>query len=111
MIPSRQFSFIVSAHHHHPSTVGYHFNLITSGNNPTMNQLRTNVSVSLGAGRSVIIDYQYSWASMNLLQQVDWNDIDSINEHYTDLPRSINNIQKHLLGISTKFGTIDKTIK
>ena len=76
-----------------------------------MNQLRTNVSVSLGVGRSVIIDYQYSRASMNLLQQVDWNDIDSIKEHYKDLPRSINNIPKHLLGISTEFGTVDKAIK
>ena len=82
-----------------------------SGNNTTMKQLKTTVSVSLGAGRSVIIDYQYSRAALNLLQQVDLNDIDSIKEHYKDLPRSINNIPKHLLGISTEFGTVDKAIK
>ena len=30
-----------------------------------MDQLRTDISVSLGAGRSVIIDYQYPRAALN----------------------------------------------
>ena len=76
-----------------------------------MIQIGSSISVSLGAGRSVIIDYQYSRAALNLLQQVDLNDIESIKEHYKDLPRLIKKIPKHLLGISTKFGTVDKTIK
>ena len=113
MTPSRRFSFFVSAHHlhHHPSTVGYHYTLLVPGNITAMNQLRTTVPVSLGASRSVIIDYQYSRAALNLLQQVDLNDIDTIKEHYKDLPRTIKNIPKHLLGISTEFSTVGKTTK
>ena len=76
-----------------------------------MVNIRTTVSVSLGTGRSVIIDYHYSRAALNLLQQVDWNDIDSIKNYYFDLPRTLKNIPKHLLGISTELGAVDKAIK
>ena len=76
-----------------------------------MIQIGSSISVSLGAGRSVIIDYQYSRAALNLLQQVDLNDIDTIKEHYKDLPRTIKNIPKHFLEILTESSAIDKTIK
>ena len=48
---------------------------------------------------------------MNLLQQVDWNDIDSIKNYYIDLPRTLKRVPKHLFGISTELSDVDKAIK
>jgi len=82
-----------------------------TGNNNTMVKISTSVSVSLGVGRSVVINYQYSLTALNLLQQINWNDIASINNHYNDLPRTLKRIPHYLLGISSELGAVDKAIK
>ena len=82
-----------------------------TGNNNTMVIIRTSVSVLLGAGLSVFIDYQYSWAALNLLQRINWNDITSIKNHYNDLLRTLNRFPHHLLGISSELSAVDEAIK
>ena len=71
------------------------------------------VTVSPGTerGPSINISYSYSRAASILLQQINWNDIDSLKKHYKELPRTLKKIPNHLLGISTEFSTVDKTIK
>jgi len=71
------------------------------------------VTVSPGTerGPSINISYTYSRAASILLQQINWNDIDSIKKYYKELPRTLKKIPNHLLGISTEFSTVDKTIK
>eukprot|EP00751_Fragilariopsis_kerguelensis_P018933 CAMPEP_0170851978 /NCGR_PEP_ID=MMETSP0734-20130129/11579_1 /TAXON_ID=186038 /ORGANISM="Fragilariopsis kerguelensis, Strain L26-C5" /LENGTH=356 /DNA_ID=CAMNT_0011222249 /DNA_START=160 /DNA_END=1227 /DNA_ORIENTATION=+ len=74
---------------------------------------RTAVSVSPGIerGPSVNIHYSYSRPASILLQRINWNDIDSIKKYYRELPRTLKKIPNHLLGISTEFSAVDKTIK
>ena len=74
---------------------------------------RTAVSVSPGTerGPSINISYSYSRAASILLQQINWDDIDSIKKYYKELPRTLKKIPIHLLGISTEFSNVDRTIK
>ena len=70
------------------------------------------VTVSPGTerGPSINISYSYSRAASILLQQINWNDIDSIKKYYKELPRTLKKIPIHL-GISTEFSNVDRTIK